>query len=112
MNKLEQFQNDGFLIIENFNSAEECDDLMQRAFELTANFDYKGHPSVFQTSEQTRTSDDYFLNSGGNISFFFEKMRLMKKASCNRTFIIRSIKSDTRCTTLIRFLTNFHAHRR
>lgn len=70
---LEKFRNDGFLVIEDFNTAGECDSLMARAAELVTGFDYDGHPSVFQTSEQERTSDDYFLESGDRISFFFEK---------------------------------------
>lgn len=71
--RLEQFRENGFVVIEGFNSSDECDALMKRAAELVGAFDYDGHPSVFQTSEQTRTSDDYFLESGNRISFFFEK---------------------------------------
>lgn len=72
-NYKEQFEQNGYLVIENFNTAAECDALMQRGEELASSFNYEGHPSVFQTSNQAKNTDDYFLNSGGNISFFFEK---------------------------------------
>lgn len=74
MNKLkETFDKNGFLVLENFYSAEQCNDLIERAALLSRNFDYKGQASVFQTTNQSKTSDAYFLASGDNISFFFEK---------------------------------------
>ncbi|HNP99123.1 MAG TPA: phytanoyl-CoA dioxygenase family protein [Bacteroidia bacterium] len=70
---LTQFQNDGYLILEKFNSAKSCDDLMHRAEELVRNYNIQDHPSIFQTSNQSASTDDYFLRSGNEISFFFEK---------------------------------------
>ncbi len=69
----EQFEEQGYLILEDFVPAEDCQALMKRGRELVEEFDYRGHASIFQTEEQSRVSDAYFLNSGGNISYFFEK---------------------------------------
>ena len=74
MNKnLALFRNQGFLVLEGFNSTEDCEELMKRGESLVNGFDPMGHPSVFQTSNQSETTDDYFLSSGDKIRFFFEK---------------------------------------
>lgn len=73
MTLYDQFSKDGYLILKDFYTGDQCDALMNRGEELSNGFNFNGHPSVFQTNEQTRTSDDYFLNSGDTISYFFEK---------------------------------------
>ena len=73
MTLYDQFNRDGYLILADFYTADQCDAVMKRGEELSNSYNFEGHPSVFQTNEQTRTSDDYFLNSGDAICYFFEK---------------------------------------
>lgn len=71
--QLAGYERDGFLVVENFVSPADCEALRGRADELVSGFEPEGVASVFSTREQTRTSDEYFLESGDRVRFFFEE---------------------------------------
>ena len=73
MSLKDQFDRDGFLVLPDLFSAAECDTLITRGRELASEYGTQEARSVFQTTEQSKTTDDYFLNSGNKIACFFEK---------------------------------------
>ena len=74
-NKMLNFWNDnGYLVIENFKLHEECDELINRSQELIEEQDFNNQQSVFDTVSQSHNDDNYFLDSGDKIRFFFEKI--------------------------------------
>ncbi len=71
--EIERYHADGFLVLPGFMSAAACDAVRARAAELVAAFEPGDVRSVFTTNEQARKTDDYFLDSGDTVRFFFEE---------------------------------------
>ena len=61
------WDDNGFLVIENFYTIAECEKLRVRANLLVKNFDPGSIKSIFDTKNQEHVDDSYFLESGDKI---------------------------------------------
>lgn len=73
MNHLHQYHQQGYLILKDFVSHEACDSLIQQANVLLEQFQPQDVKTIFSTTDQAHTQHRYFLDSGDQIRFFFEK---------------------------------------
>ena len=71
--QIESFEQNGYLVLENFVSQQDCVKLRDRASEIVKYFDSSESVTIFTTNEQTRHSDRFFLESGDKIRCFFEE---------------------------------------
>jgi phytanoyl-CoA hydroxylase len=73
--QLAAFERDGFLVLP-LGSARQCDQLRAAGKDVIASFFASwtsGKGTVFETGEQQRVSDAYFLSSGDKVRCFFER---------------------------------------
>jgi len=83
-NHLKQFQENGFVVLENVYSEKECDVLRETSKEYIHQLDMSQHPkSVFSTTDQK--NDDYFITSVDKVRFFFEEAVFDEKGQLNRS---------------------------
>ena len=75
------WEENGFLIIDDFYSENDCNLLRSRAQELVKEFNPFIHKSIFNTKKQDNVNDNYFLESGDKIRFFFEEGSFDKNGS-------------------------------
>lgn len=69
----DQFQSQGYTVIQNALSPAQLSKLKTRASEIVANWETDEQNPIFTTKDNNRTGDNYFLNSAERVSCFYEE---------------------------------------
>ena len=91
--QVDQFRQDGFLVVEDAFTAASIAALREAAAEIVADFDMDRHRTVFKTTDRDAGRDDYFFDSAEQVHCFLEEGALDAegKLTCPREFAINKI---------------------
>jgi phytanoyl-CoA hydroxylase len=67
------WKQNGFIIIDNFYTENECDKLRERTVKIVRNFDYSNHKTIINSKEKEHANDSYCLGTSDKIRSFFEE---------------------------------------
>lgn len=84
--QITELDKNGYLVVENFLSADQCDELRKECMKIVDDCDVKEHQACFDTINQQhmKLKDDYFLTSGDKIRFFWEPKAQNEDGTLNR----------------------------
>ena len=90
--QVQDYDRDGFLVIEGFADKQSCEELKEAANAIVTDFQPTTEQTIFTTTEQDRVSNGEFLASGSGIWCFFEeeafddqgRLRATKELSINK----------------------------
>ena len=70
--QIQDFEDQGVLVLPEFFTEDECDTIQTRMTQLLNEYQPGEKETVFSTTDNTHTQEDYFLTSGDKIRFFYE----------------------------------------
>lgn len=70
--QVDSYHTNGYLVLPDFVSHQDCLKIRQRACEIVDQFDPGAQTSVFSTTRQSHAQDDYFMDSAYDVRCFLE----------------------------------------